>query len=307
MEDYQVIIIGGGVAGLTAGIYASRAQLKTILLEAMIPSGQAYLTELVENYPGFPEGISGKELVERMTQQALRFGLKIEQFTPVEGIETKGDRHLVFAGGKEFSAEAIIIATGAQWNKLGVPGEEEFVGKGISYCATCDGAFFKDQVVAVVGGGDTAIEEALYLSRVASKVYVIHRRDQLRAQKILQQRARQEPKISFVWNSVIKEVQGEGILSSLRLANIQDKNESILPVSGLFVAIGQRPNTEFLRGLLALDEKGYIITDESCATSIPGIFAAGDVRHKELRQIATAIADGAIAAVAAEHYIDNRG
>lgn len=306
MEEYSVIIIGGGPAGLTAGLYTARAQLRTILLEAMIPSGQAYMTERVENYPGFPDGISGRELIERFTQQAKKFGLEILTFTKVESIEVAGDKKMVMVGEKHLSAPALIIATGGQWNKLGVVGEEEFAGKGISYCATCDGAFFKDQEVVVVGGGDTALEDALYLSRIARKVYVIHRRNQLRAQKILQLKALEEPAIEFIWDSVVKEIKGQGVVKNVTIENIKDATQRELAVSGVFIAIGQRPNTDFIRGIIDLDDVGYIITDQNCATSVAGIFAAGDVRQKSLRQIATAVGDGALVAASAERYITEK-
>jgi thioredoxin reductase (NADPH) len=306
MDDYHVIIIGGGAAGLTAGLYASRARLKTVLLEAMIPSGQAYMTERIENYPGFPDGIAGRELIERFTQQATRFGLEIQQFTAVDKMDVAGEKMIVHAGEKRFSASALIIATGARWNALGLPGEEEFIGKGISYCATCDGAFFKDQEVAVVGGGDTALEDALYLSRLASKVYVIHRRDQLRAQKILQHKAAEAPQIAFVWNTVVKEIRGKEVVTTLLLEDLKQATQRELAVSGVFIAVGQRPNTDLCRGLVELDEQGYIITDQDCATSVAGIFAAGDCRKKGLRQVTTAVGDGALAAVAAERFIERR-
>ena len=306
MADHHVIIIGGGPAGLTAGIYASRAHLKTILLESMIPSGQAYMTEKIENYPGFPDGISGRELIERFTQQATRFGLDIQQFTPVDKVEVTKDIRTVIAGDKKFSAQALIIATGAKWNQLGIPGEEEFTGRGISYCATCDGAFFKDQEVAVVGGGDTAIEDALYLSRLARKVYVIHRRDQLRAQKILQRKALEEQTIEFIWDTVVKEIKGEDAVKTLLLENVKDAKQTEVAVGGVFIAVGQRPNTDFVDGLIELDNKGYIVTDQNCATTVAGIFAAGDVRQKDLRQISTAVGDGALAASSAERYIEGQ-
>lgn len=306
MDDYHVIIIGGGAAGLTAGLYASRARLKTVLLEAMIPSGQAYMTERIENYPGFPDGIAGRELIERFTQQAIRFGLEIQQFTAVDKVDVAGEKMIVHAGEKRFSASALIIATGARWNALGLPGEEEFIGKGISYCATCDGAFFKDQEVAVVGGGDTALEDALYLSRLARKVYVIHRRDQLRAQKILQHKAAEAPQIEFVWNTVVKEIRGKEVVTTLLLEDLKQATQRELAVSGVFIAVGQRPNTDLCRGLIELDEQGYIITDQDCATSVAGIFAAGDCRKKGLRQVTTAVGDGALAAVAAERFIERR-
>lgn len=304
MDEYQVIIVGGGPAGLTAGLYASRAHLKTILLEAMIPSGQAYMAEKVENYPGFPEGISGRELIERFVQQGIKFGLEIQQFSKVDKVELKGGRKMVSAGEIKFSSSALIIASGAQWNTLGVPGEGEYVGKGISYCATCDGAFFKDQEVAVVGGGDTALEDALYLARIARKVFVIHRRDQLRAQKILQKKGHEEKKIEFVLNAVVKEIRGEEQVKTVVVENIKDTQQRHLAVDGVFIAVGQRPNTAFVRGVVELDDKGYIIVDHDCATSVDGIYAAGDVRQKGLRQISTAVGDGALAAAAAERYIE---
>jgi len=303
MDDHHVIIIGGGPAGLTAGLYASRAHLKTVLLEAMIPSGQAYMAERVENYPGFPDGISGRELIERFVQQATRFGLEIQQFTKVDKVKLVGEKQMVTAGEKKFSASALIIATGAQANKLGIPGEEEFTGKGVSYCAICDGAFFKDQAVAVVGGGDTALEDALYLSRLARKVFVIHRRDQLRAQKVLQDRTMNNATIEIIWNTVPKEIKGEGMEKTLLLEDVKDATERQLAVSGVFIAVGQRPNTDAVRGVVKLDDKGYIITDHDCATSVAGIFAAGDVRQKGLRQISTAVGDGALAVAAVEKYI----
>jgi thioredoxin reductase (NADPH) len=304
MDDQHVIIIGGGPAGLTAGIYASRAHLKTVLLEAMIPSGQAYMTERIENYPGFPDGISGKELIERFVQQATKFGLEIQQFTNVDSVRLEGKKKVVTAGEKKFSASALIIASGAQANKVGIPGEDEFTGKGVSYCATCDGAFFKDQDVAVVGGGDTALEDALYLSRLARKVFIIHRRDQLRAQKILQERAMHNAAIEIIWDTVPKEIRSEGTEKTLLLENIKDATERQLAVSGVFIAVGQSPNTDFVRGVVELDDKGYVITDNACATSVPGIFAAGDVRQKGLRQISTAVGDGALAVTAVEKYLE---
>jgi thioredoxin reductase (NADPH) len=304
MKNHQVIIIGGGPAGLTAGLYASRAHLKTILLEAMIPSGQAYMAEKIENYPGFPDGISGRELIERFVQQATKFGLEIQQFTKVDKVELAGKRKMVTAGENKFSASALIISTGAQANKVGIPGEEEFTGKGVSYCATCDGAFFKDQDVAVVGGGDTALEDALYLSRLARKVFVIHRRDQLRAQKVLQDRAMNNDTIEIIWNTVPKAIKGEGMGKTFLLENVKDATTRELAVGGVFIAIGQRPNTDFVRGVVELDDKDYIITDHNCATSAAGIFAAGDVRQKGLRQISTAVGDGALAVAAVEKYIE---
>jgi thioredoxin reductase (NADPH) len=303
MQEYQVIIVGGGPAGLTAGLYTARAHLKTILLEAMIPSGQAYMAERIENYPGFPDGITGRELVERFVTQATKFGLEIRQFNKVDRAAQTGKTFIVEAGGEKFSTATLIIASGAQANTLGIPGEDIYTGKGISYCATCDGPFFRNQEVVVVGGGDTALEDALYLSRLARKVYIIHRRDELRAQKVLQQRALENPVIEVIWNSVITEIKGTETLKAVVVENKRDGIKRELSISGVFIAVGQRPNTDFMRGIVPIDEQGYIITDAECETSVPGIFAAGDVRKKGLRQIATAVGDGALAAAAAERYI----
>jgi len=304
MADYDVVIVGGGPAGLTAGLYTSRAQLRSVLVESMVPSGQAYNSEIIENYPGFPEGISGQELIERFTRQATRFGLEIVQFTKVDTIKADGDGRVALAADQTFSGAALIVATGAHWNTLGIPGETELTGRGISYCATCDGAFFREQQVAVIGGGDTALEDALYLAKIAGKVMVIHRRDQLRAQKVLQQRAFDNPKIEFLWNAVVREVKGEQSVKALVIEDLPSSRRSEVPVDGVFFAIGQRPNSDLVRGFADLDNQGYIITDDNCGTSVPGIFAAGDVRRKGLRQISTAVGDGALAAVAAERYID---
>jgi len=304
MKEYQIIIVGGGPAGLTAGLYTSRAHLTSLILEAMVPSGQAYNSEKIENYPGFPDGISGPELIERFTAQASKFGVEILPFTKVDNVELVQQKKLLTSGDKQFSAPALIVASGAQWNKLGVPGEDEYAGKGVSYCATCDGSFFKDQKVAVIGGGDTAIEDALYLTRIADQVYVVHRRDQLRAQKVLQSKAFENPRIEFVWNTVLREIRGQETVRNLVLENVKTAEREELAVDGVFLAVGQRPNTDFVRGLVDLDEQGYIMTDENCGTSVAGILAAGDVRQKSLRQISTAVGDGALAASAAERYIE---
>ncbi|MFA4835237.1 MAG: thioredoxin-disulfide reductase [Dehalococcoidia bacterium] len=304
MEDYEVIIIGGGPAGLTAGLYTARAHLHTVLLEAKIPSGQMAMAETIENYPGFPDGIPGVELVDRFTKQAMRFGLQILQYTNVEGVELRDGRKIVTARERKFSAAALIVASGVRWNKLGVPGEVQLANRGVSYCATCDGAFFEDLDVAVIGGGDTAVEDALYLAKIARKVFLIHRRDQLRAQKILQNRALKNHKIETLWSTVLREIRGEDLVESVVLENLKDSSTQELGVSGVFIAVGQRPNVNYLRGLVDMDKAGYIVTDENCATSVPGIFAPGDVRKKALRQISTAVGDGALAAFGAERYIE---
>ena len=304
MEDYEVIIIGGGPAGLTAGLYTARAHLKPVLLEAKIPSGQVAMAETIENYPGFPQGIAGAELIDRFAQQATRVGLDIRQYTDVKGVELRDGSKIVTAGDTTFSAAALIVASGAQWNKLGVPGEQELANRGVSYCATCDGAFFEDLEVAVIGGGDTAVEDALYLAKMVRKVVLVHRRDELRAQKILQDRAIQHPKIEILWSTVLREIKGNDLVESVVLENLKDAGTQEVALSGVFIAVGQRPNAGYLRGLVDMDEAGYILTDENCATSVPGIFAAGDVRKKNLRQISTAVGDGALAALAAERYLD---
>jgi len=301
-KNYQVVIIGGGPAGLTAGLYCARARLDTVLIEKGIVGGQITNAERVENYPGFPKGISGIELGQLIHEQATSYGLEtlLAEVTRV----VPGQRHnLVTTTESDFAAEAIIIASGSQFRKLGVPGEDKFVGKGVSYCATCDGPLFKDKTVAVIGGGDAAITEALYLSKFASSVKVIHRRSQLRASKLFQERAMAEPKIEFIWDTVVTKIEGDGVVKQLMLKNTQNAKMSVLELAGVFVAIGAEPNSVQWRGLLPLDEEGYIITNELMETKIPGIFAAGDVRHNSARQVITAAGDGATAAISAARFL----
>ncbi len=302
---YDIIIIGGGPAGLTAGLYTSRARLKTLLIEKALAGGQVATTEFVENYPGFEEGISGIELSQKMEKQAKRFGLEIVQDT-VLNISMDGRiKRLTLEYNKEgHDARALIIATGAHPRYLGIPGESEFRGRGVSYCATCDGAFFKGEKIAVIGGGDSAVEEAIFLTKFAEKVYIIHRRDKLRAAKIIQERAFSNPTIKIIWNSIVKKIDGDEAVKVLHLKNVKTHEESVLEVQGVFIFAGYNPSTEFLNGLVDVNERNYIITDENMRTSVPGIFAAGDVRAKSLKQIATAVGDGAIAAVSAEKYIE---
>lgn len=304
LADYDVVIIGGGPAGLAAGLYAGRARLATLILERGVPGGQASTTYKVENYPGFADGVLGPELMQQMEQQARAFGASIEAMD-VEGIDLAGREFLIKGGGEVRSARTVIVATGTEPARLGVPGEAEFRGRGVSYCATCDGAFFKDREIAVVGGGDSAIEEAIFLTRYALRVTVIHRRDQLRATRILQERAFNNPRITFLWSSVVEEIGGEGRVRFLRVKNVKTGEIRELPVDGVFIYVGTRPNTGFLQDTLHLDPNGYIITDEKMRTEIPGLFAAGDVRQKQLRQIVTAVSDGAIAAVEAGRFIDS--
>jgi thioredoxin reductase (NADPH) len=301
-KTYQVVIIGGGPAGLTAGLYCARSRLNTSLIEKGIMGGQITNAERVENYPGFPKGISGIELGQLIHEQATSYGLET-LLTEVAKVVPNQKHNLVSTSEGDFVTESIIIASGSQFRKLGVPGEDRFVGKGVSYCATCDAPLFKAKTVAVIGGGDSAVTEALYLSKFASSVKVIHRRSQLRADKILQEKAMAEPKIEFIWDTVVTEVEGDGLVRQLMLKNAKNAKLSTLQLAGVFVAIGAQPNSAQWRGLLPLDEEGYIITNELMETKIPGIFAVGDVRHNSARQAITAAGDGATAAISAERFL----
>jgi thioredoxin reductase (NADPH) len=300
-KKYEVVIIGGGPAGLTAGLYTARAGLKSLLIERGAFGGQMFNAPLVENYPGFPKGISGMELGTLMHQQAAKYGLKTET-TEVTGINV-GRTHKVITGKGSFEAKAVIIAAGSEYQKLGVPGEETLAGHGVSYCATCDGFFFRKREVAVVGGGDAAITDAIELAQHASQIYVIHRRDQLRASQVLQKRAMAQPKINFVWDTVVDEIVGGEVVKALKLRNVKTKKASTLEVAGVFVAVGLKPNSQPFAKVLQLTKTGHIVTDETMATSAPGIFAAGDVRRSSARQIASAVGDGATAAKAAFSYL----
>ena len=301
-SHYDVVIIGGGPAGLTAGLYTARARLKSLLIEKGLVGGQIANAELVENFPAFPDGIGGIELGERIHQQATKYGLKTTT-AEVTGLKIQKDKKIVRTTEGDFTARAIIIAGGSQWQKLGVPGEEEFTGKGVSYCATCDAPFFTEQSVAVVGGGDAAITEAMYLTKFAAKVTVIHRRDQLRATRILQERAFAEPKIDFRWDTTVDGIDGEDFVKRLRLNNVRTGRKSTLEVNGVFVAIGFKPDTGYLKGIVPLDAAGHVITNEKMETEIPGIYAAGDIRSNSGRQAITAAGDGATAAIYAEKYL----
>lgn len=300
---YDVAIIGGGPAGLTAGIYAARAKLKSLLIERGMTGGLAATTEFIENYPGFSEGIGGPELMSRMEAQARRFGLEFLN-SNVEALKKENLNFIVKTEDTEIAARTVIVATGAQPQRLNVRGEETFYGRGVSYCATCDGAFFKDKHVAVVGGGDAAVEEAMFLTKFATRVFIIHRRGELRATKIVQERARQNPRIEFIWHSVVEEITGKEIVTGVRIKDVRTGQTSELPVDGVFIYIGYNPNSYIVKELVKLDERGYILTDANMQTSCPGLFAAGDVRQKSLRQVVTAVADGAIAAVSAEKYLE---
>lgn len=304
---YDAIIIGGGPAGLTAGIYLSRARMNTLLIEKALPGGQAILTEIIENYPGFPHGIAGPELMQKMEEQAVGFGLKIE-YGEVEEIkikEGKEDRvRIVKIYNKEYKTLTIILASGAEASKLEVPGEDELRGRGVSYCATCDAPFFKDQKIVVVGGGDTAIEEALYLTKFVREVTIIHRRDRLRATKILQERVFSNKKINFSWDSIATKILGKEKVEGVLIQNKKTGEEKEISCQGVFVFVGNIPNSKFLKDLVKLGKKGYILTDDNMMTSQDGIYACGDVRKKLLRQVVTACGEGATAAFAAQKYIE---
>lgn len=302
MPEYDVVIIGGGPAGLTAGLYAARDKLKSLLIEKALPGGLITYSERVENFPGFPEGISGLELGELIEQQAKKYGL--ETLTAeATGVKLDGQQKIITTTSGELTARALIIASGSERQKLGIPGETELVGKGVSYCATCDGAFFTDQPVAVVGGGNAALTEALHLAKIAAQVTVIHRRDELRATRILQERAAEEPKIKIRWNTVVEAIEGEPLVSRLQLRDVKSGEKSSLEVAGVFISIGFTPNTGFVGSLLALDKTGQIVTNQTMETSVPGIFAAGDVRAGSGRQAITAAGDGATAAIYAERFL----
>lgn len=302
--NYDVLIIGGGPAGLSAGIYASRARLRTMLIEKGMFGGLIANAELVENYPGFPEGISGFDIGERMYQQASRFGLETLS-AEVTGADLLNETKAIRTTEGDFSARAVIIASGAERRRLGVPGEDIFINRGVSYCATCDGALFRDRTVAVVGGGDSAVEEAIFLTRFASKVFIIHRRNQLRASKTAQERALSHKKIDPVWNTVVEEIKGINKVSELIVRNVKTGEVSQIHAEGVFVYVGQIPNTGFLEGQIPLDREGYIITDDRMGTQIKGIYAAGDIRKNSSRQVITAAGDGATAAISAEKFLSS--
>jgi thioredoxin reductase (NADPH) len=303
-RSYQLIIVGGGPAGLSAGIYAARSKLDTLLIEKAGLGGRILNAEKVENYPGFPQGISGAELGSLMAQQAGKYSLPVVM-AEVQGVDIRDKERILNTSEGQYRAKAVILAGGTEHSKLGVPGEEEFLGRGVSYCAMCDGAFFKDEVVAVVGGGNVALNDALFLPRFASKVIVIHRRDQLRATKVLQDRAFAQPKIEFIWDTVVDSIRGDSQVRELRIRNVKTGKESSLKVSGVFVAVGLRPNTDYLKSLLALDEGGFIPVNGRMETEVPGIFAAGDIRAGSIRQVVAAAGDGATAAIGAERYLSS--
>lgn len=305
-QRVDLVIAGGGAAGLTAGLYAARARLDTVLLERLAPGGQIINAERVENYPGFPEGVSGYDLSSLFASHALNEGLRIAT-GEVNAITPVGDFYrLATREGDEYIAKAVVIAGGSTLARLGVPGEAEFEGQGVSYCATCDGEFFRDQTVAVVGGGDSALDEALVLSRIAARVIVIHRRNELRATRVLQERAFANRKIEFRWQTIVEEITGASLVTGVRVRHLPTGEVSVIPVNGVFIYVGLQPNTSYLHTLLPLDAAGHIPTDIWMATPLPGIFAAGDIRQHSARQVVSAAGDGATAAIAAERYIRSR-
>ena len=301
---HDIIIIGGGPAGLTAGLYTARARLNVVLLERLAPGGQVLNTDWVENYPGFPDGISGFELVERMKTQAEKFDLPI-QLEEVMGLEFSPEKKIVVTNKGQLEAKALIIATGATPKKLGIEGEDLLTGKGVSYCATCDGPFYKDQAVVVIGGGDTALEEAIFLTRFASTIHLAHRRDELRAVKLLQDRAMAQEKIKFIWDTIPLKILGENGVEGIELKNVKTGEISRQEAQGVFIFIGTKPNAELLNGMVKQDESGFVISDEKMETYVPGVFAAGDIRSKPWRQISTAVGEGATAAFYAEKYLED--
>lgn len=302
---YDVVIVGGGPSGMSAAIYASRARLKTLLIEKAGCGGQIAITDHLENYPGFEEGINGFDLAMKMEKQARTFGCEIA-YGEVSFIETEDAiKKVILSDKKEYFTKTIIIASGANFKKLAVEGEQDFIGKGVSYCATCDGPFFRNKEIAVVGGGDSALQEALYLTKFATKVNLIHRRDQFRAAKILQEKVFAEPKINIIFDSVVEKISGNISVEQVTLKNVKNNISSQLAVNGIFVFVGWLPNTKFLNNTaIKLNEAGYIVTDDNMNTSVQGIFACGDVRQKILRQVVTAAGDGAIAAISAQHFIE---
>ncbi len=302
MKSYDVIIIGGGPAGLTAGIYTARARLSTLLIEKMAVGGQIINAYVVENYPGYKDGVSGVDLTMAMHEQATKFGMETIADEVTE-IRIEGGSRIVKTTGEEFQAKAVIIAGGAEYRKMNVPGEKEFTGRGVSYCATCDGAFFRDKVVAVLGGGDTAVTDALELTKFASKIYLVHRRNELRATKILQEKLLTNDKVEPVWDSVVEGIFGDKFVQKLKIKNVKTGAGSELAVSGVFVAVGTIPFTAYLKGLVALDGNGSVIANERMETNVPGIFAAGDIRSGSIKQVVAAAGDGAVAAVQAGKYI----
>lgn len=301
--QYDIIIVGAGPAGLAAAIYSARSKLKTMYIEKLSTGGQAATTDEIENYPGFANGITGPELVAQMEEQAKRFGAE-RLAAKVQELKLDGDDRIVKTNKGDFSAKTVIVASGASPKLLGCPGELTFRARGVSYCATCDAAFYEGATVMVVGGGDSAVEEACYLTKFADKVWLVHRRDSLRATKIVQERALANDKLEIIWNSVVERIDGDGIVEKVTLRNVRNDEKTEHKVDGIFIYVGLEPNNEWLGNVIEFDEHGYIPTDENMRTNVPGVYAAGDIRTKLLRQVVTAAADGAVAAFHAEKYIE---
>ena len=304
MKDYDVVVIGGGGAGLTAALYTSRAKLSTLLLEKLTPGGQIALTDIVENYPGFPEGITGPEISQRMEEQAKKYGTEI-LYQEVKSLAKKNGGFELKTEEGAYRAKTLILASGASFRTLGVAGEKELTGRGVSYCATCDGAFFKEKEIIVVGGGDSAMQEGIFLTRFASKLTVVHRRDKLRASPILQERAKQNSKIKFLWDTVVEKIQGSKKVEGVVLKNLKTGQATDFRTDGVFVFVGHDPNTAFLKGFVALDEKAYVKTGASLKTSVAGVFAAGEVRSGAVKQLVSACGEGCEAALEAQAYLEH--
>ncbi|HZD10942.1 MAG TPA: thioredoxin-disulfide reductase [Candidatus Binatia bacterium] len=306
MQREKLIIIGSGPAGLTAALYAGRAQLQPLVITGNQVGGQIAITNEVENYPGFPEGTTGPELVELMQKQAEKFGARFV-FDEVEAVNLlDGSPFYVKTYGEEYETEALIITAGASPRRLGIPGEDEFIGRGVSYCATCDGFFFRGKDVIVVGGGDSALEEGLFLTKFADRVRIIHRRDELRAGPTLQRRAFGHDKISFIWDTVVTEIEGDGTVKNVKIMDVNSGKESELTADGVFIYIGHYPNSKFLEGQLVMDEHGYVVTDDFMRTSVSGVFAAGEIQDPIYRQIATSVGQGCAAAMQVEKWLSER-
>jgi thioredoxin reductase (NADPH) len=304
LQHEKVIVLGSGPTGLSAALYAARAELTPLVIGGIEPGGQASLTDTIENYPGFPDGVGGAELGELFQKQAEKFGARVVYET-ASAVDLKQQPFTVTTDSGSYLADSLIIATGASPNHLNIPGEKEYTGKGVSYCATCDGWFFKGKSVAVVGGGDSALEEALFLTRFATKVTIIHRRDALRAGAILQKRAKEHPAIKFAWNSVVEEVLGDPKVTGVRLRNIVTGETTIMPVDGVFIFVGHTPNTQIFAGQVELDDNGVIKVDLLQQTNVPGVFAAGEASDSHFRQVVTSAGMGAAAAIQATHYLEN--
>ncbi len=301
-DIYDIIVIGGGAAGFTAGMYAARDRQRALLIEKFSAGGQVLNCEHIENFPGFPEGVAGYSFGTMLQQQAMNMGLEMK-LAEVQSLQLDGGVKVLQTDDGELRARAVIIATGSSFTKLNIPGEEEFLGNGVSHCASCDGAFFMDQPVAVVGGGDAALDEGLHLTQYASQVTIIHRREELRACQLLQERAQSTDKIAFRWNTIVRAIEGEGTVQRVQLEDVNTGERSYMDVAGVFLFVGLTPNTQFLNGLVPLNDRGQILTDVWMRTPVPGVLAAGDVRHASARQLVTSAGDGATAALAAIHYL----